>query len=90
MVLVTSAIHAHSKQNNTDVKQPVKVGDSIMPLIYIGYFLDFIILVAAFYYYFKCNWTKGANASGSDKFLGFLGACCCNLLYVIYHVVVPC
>ena len=90
MVLVTSAIHAHAKKNNVDVNRQVKLVNSIMPLIYIGYCVDFILIVTAFYYYFKCNWAKGVKASGSDKILGFLGACCCNLLYVIYHVVVPC
>ena len=90
MVFVSSAIHAHSSQTGQDKNRPIDVGGSFVPLMYIGYFIDFAITIAAYYFYFKCHYSKGMVSSTSDKILGFLGACCCHLLYVIYHLVVPC
>ena len=90
MVLFSSAIHSHSAQTGKDKTRPIKIGGSLVPLVYIGYFMDIALTIAAYYFYFQCNYAKGVVSSTSDKILGFLGACCCNLLYVIYHVVNPC
>jgi hypothetical protein len=90
MVLATASLYSYSKQTNQDVNRDVALGNSLVPLIYVAYIVDIALMVLAYYYYFKCNFAKGVVSSGSDKVLGFLGACCCNLLYVIYHVVVPC
>jgi hypothetical protein len=90
MVFVTSAAHAHSKMTKQDVNRTVNIMDKFAPLIYIAYIVDFILIITAYYFYFKCNFGAGKISSTGDKILGFLGACCCNLLYVIYHVVVPC
>ena len=90
MVFVSSAIHAHSSHTGKDKMTPVNVWGSFVPLMYIGYFIDFAITIAAYYFYFQCNYATGVVSSTSDKILGFLGACCCHLLYVIYHIVVPC
>jgi hypothetical protein len=90
MVLATGLLYSHSNQTNQDINRDVAIGNSLMPLLYVGYIIDICLMVVAYYYYFKCNFAKGVVSSTSDKVLGFLGACCCHLLYVIYHVVVPC
>jgi hypothetical protein len=89
-MLVTALAHGHSNQTNQDVKRGVVLGGYVISLIYIAYILDLCIMVVAFYYYFKCHFAKGAKSSTSDKVGGFLGACCCHLLYAVYHYAVPC
>ena len=90
MVLGTLAHHAHSNYTDQDADRPIIIVNKTTPLTYIIYVIDLCILAAAFYYYFKCNFAEGVISSNTDKVLGFLGACCCHVLYIVYHVVVPC
>ena len=90
MVLATALAHGHSNQTNQDVNRDVALGGYAVSLIYLAYVIDIFIMIVAFYYYFKCHFAQGAVSSKSDKVLGFFGACCCHLLYAVYHYAVPC
>lgn len=74
-----------SKEKKVEHETATLFGISIVLLVRL---VDLALVILALYFYFKCNF--GKKSSVSDKVLGFLAACCCNVCYVAYHLAVPC
>jgi hypothetical protein len=88
MVVLSSLYHHHQNNNNNNAPLPVKILGVSAAIIF--RVVDVVLALFALYLYFKCNYAKGTKSSLSDKVLGFLGACCCHMCYIAYHLAVPC
>ena len=89
-MVLASCVHEMTKQSLSKEKKVEHetaqlFGVSIVLLVRL---LDLVLVILAFYFYFKCNF--GKKTTVSDKVLGFLAACCCNICYIAYHLAVPC
>ena len=85
---IIHSLHSANKINTTNNIEIQNI-NNITNMLTIFRIIDLVLVIIALYFYFKCNFGKNSSTIGK-KILGFLGACCCHILYLAYHLAVPC